>query len=91
MTKSGNSKKYGTLPIYVIGLIQWLLCYFPGLDNSICTYGGLLSYRKHPSTIIEVAKNVAILKNGATQNFMESIAVPKNLRILLINTKVKYI
>jgi mevalonate kinase len=62
---------------------------FSGLDNSICTYGGLLSYRKHPATLVDVANNLTSVKTGATENFMESIAVPRNLRILLINTKVR--
>jgi hypothetical protein len=60
------------------------------LDNSICTYGGLLSYRKHPSTIVDLGKKSGKTeRNGTPENFMESIAVPRNLRILLINTKVR--
>ncbi len=68
----------------------WTELIFSGLDNSICTYGGLLSYRKHPSTIADLNKKSGKTeRNGTPENFMESIAVPRNLRILLINTKVR--
>lgn len=63
-----------------------------GLDNSICTFGGLLSYKKNPLLLSTVSEGITLGNQDTKQlnkNIIENIAVPRNLRILLINTKVK--
>jgi hypothetical protein len=77
---------------FIIEVYNWRRCTFIlGLDNSICTFGGLLSYKKNPSLFTTVPEAITLGSQETKQfnkNIIENIAVPRNLRILLINTKV---